>query len=60
MTRGYKNGAWFLVMAADFGGISSYEFEQEKTNHNTVYKPLLGLCSFGKSLRNFHVNLYME
>ena len=30
LTRGYKNGAWFLVMAADYGGISSYEFEKEK------------------------------
>lgn len=30
LTRGYKNGAWFLVMAADVGGISSYEFEQKK------------------------------
>lgn len=30
LTRGYKNGAWFLIMAGDYGGISSYEFEQKK------------------------------
>lgn len=28
LTRGYKNGAWFLVMASDFGGISSHEFKR--------------------------------
>src|SRR5690606_30618043 len=27
---------------------------------NTVYKPLLGLCSSGKFLRNFLVDLYLE
>jgi len=26
LTRGYKNGAWFLFMAGDFGGISNYQF----------------------------------
>jgi hypothetical protein len=32
LTRGYKNGAWFLVIASDFGGISSFEFERIITN----------------------------
>lgn len=30
VTRGYTNGAWFLVMAAEYGGISSFEFELKK------------------------------
>ncbi|PSG87330.1 hypothetical protein [Aurantibacter aestuarii] len=37
LTRGIKNGGWFLLFAADSGGITSYEFEQKKTNHNNVY-----------------------
>lgn len=31
LTRAKKNGAWILFMAADGGGITSYEFES-KTN----------------------------
>lgn len=30
LTRGYKNGAWFLFMAGDYGGISNYQFERIK------------------------------
>lgn len=30
LTRGYKNAAWFLFMAGDYGGISNYEFERIK------------------------------
>jgi len=30
LTRGYYNAAWFVVMAADNGGISSYDFERKK------------------------------
>lgn len=30
VTRGYKNGAWFLFMAGDYGGISNYQFERIK------------------------------
>ncbi|OIQ22365.1 hypothetical protein [Lacinutrix sp. MedPE-SW] len=30
LTRGYKNGAWFIFMAGDYGGISNYEFERIK------------------------------
>lgn len=30
LTHGSKNSGWFLIMAADSGGISSYEFEQKK------------------------------
>ena len=37
LTRGYKNAGWVLLFSTDFGGISSFEFEQKKTNHNTVY-----------------------
>lgn len=29
LTRGLKNSGWFLFMAAEFGGISSYVFEQK-------------------------------